>query len=199
MQGVRAFLPFGHMWTPIIDEMLVLLTAIQSGTLDRLSFYTATTAFAEYLRDSGNYTSIVITGHSLGGGLGIISGAQTGIQAVAISGPNAMLSRERFGVTAENLERYTFNIIPDRDLVAMIDDPVKNVQRIECGAQQNDLFGCHAIARSFCEIQYSCGTGAKPLICECVTGFGYPEPTPRTTATRTFTEACGAVESDSRP
>ena len=42
-----------------------------------------------------------------------------------------MISRQRFNVTAKALETYTFNVIPDRDPVARIDDPTKNLQRIE--------------------------------------------------------------------
>jgi len=51
-----------------------------------------------------------ITGHSLGGGLSIITGAQTGVPAVALSGPNAMLSRQSFEpkITQEDLDSKTF-------------------------------------------------------------------------------------------
>lgn len=144
--------------------MIVVLSAIQSGTLGKLSFYRSTTEFAKYLKASGNYTSIVFTGHSLGGGLGIISGAQAEVQAVAISGPNALLSRKRFDVTAENLERFTFNVLPDMDPVAMIDDPVKNIQNIKCTAPPSKIGACHQVTRSLCEILYTCGSGPRPVI-----------------------------------
>lgn len=39
MQVLRYVLPAGNIWTPILDEMVVLLGAIQSGTIDQLSFY----------------------------------------------------------------------------------------------------------------------------------------------------------------
>ena len=150
--------------SPIIDEMIVILSAIQSGTLERLSFYRSTTEFARYLKASGNFTSIVFTGHSLGGGLAIISGARAEVQAVAISGPNALLSRKRFGVTPENLERFTFNVLPDRDAVAMIDDPVKNIQKIQCTASPSKVGACHQVTRSLCEILFTCGSGPRPVI-----------------------------------
>jgi hypothetical protein len=38
----------------------------------------------------------------------MITGAQTGVPAVAISGPNAMLSRLSFDVSAEDLNSKTF-------------------------------------------------------------------------------------------
>lgn len=193
MQVVRATLPFGTMWDPIMDEMVYMLTAMQSGTIARKSFYKSTTPFVEYLKESGNYTHILITGHSLGGGIGMITGAQTDIQAVAISGPNSMLSRHRFGITAEKLEQYTFNVKPDRDPVAMIDEPTKNLQKIECRAPQNSINGCHDVARSLCEVLHTCGTGRRPALCECVTKFGYEEPLPKPNTTVSFAEACEAA------
>lgn len=74
----------------------------------------------------------------------------------------------------------------------MIDDPAQNFQQIRCETAAADVIGCHTITRSLCEILYSCGTGNRPAICECVTKFGYPEPlpNPNVTNTRTFAEAC---------
>jgi lipase ATG15 len=131
-----------------------------------------------------------LDGYYAGGGLAIVTGAKTGVQAVAISGPNAMISRQRFGVTAEDLETYTFNIIPDRDPVAMIDDPSKNLQRIECRASQTDFMSCHNIVRSLCEAQYICGSGNRPVLCDCATKFDYPEPIPRNGTTSSFRDVC---------
>lgn len=227
LQLVRAALPFGDMWTPILDQMVVILGTLQTGTIERLSFYKSTTNFVNYLVDSGNYTSVVILGHSLGmlnqsivvllplltpretilkhvlwvvdvvynlgGGIAIITGAQAGVQGVAVSGPNAMISRHRFDVSAENLERYTFNFIPDRDLVAMIDDPTKNIQRIECRADHNELLACHSMERSLCEALYVCGSDGRPFVCECTTEFGFPPPSSLPNATRTFEEACAGT------
>jgi putative lipase involved disintegration of autophagic bodies len=56
------------------------------------------------------YSGVAVTGHSLGGGLSIITGAQKGVPAVALSGPNAMLSRKSFDpvIQAEQLDKKTF-------------------------------------------------------------------------------------------
>ena len=63
---VRAGLPFGWMFDPILDNLIAMLTRLQSGTLARLAFYESTSAFVNHLKDSGNYSMVVITGHSLG-------------------------------------------------------------------------------------------------------------------------------------
>ena len=66
MQMVRGVLPIGHMFTPILDQMVIILSSVQSGTIHRISYYRSTTAFVNHLKASGNYSSIVIVGHSLG-------------------------------------------------------------------------------------------------------------------------------------
>jgi putative lipase involved disintegration of autophagic bodies len=70
-----------------------------------------TTRFANFIKSQPEkYAGLMMTGHSLGGGLAIISGAQTGVDAVALSGPNAMLSGISFRppITADALDKHTF-------------------------------------------------------------------------------------------
>jgi lipase ATG15 len=119
--------------------MVKAITWLESGGIKQVSFYIETTAFVQTLQESGNYGAIQVTGHSLGGGLAIITGAQTGTPAVALSGPNAMISRKSFDppVSVKALNTKTFNIIPFRDPVPMIDDKAQLFQNIECGAPHN--------------------------------------------------------------
>jgi lipase ATG15 len=115
MQILRFFLPAGEVWTPIIDRLIYVLSYLQSASIDEVSFYRDTTSFVKYLQNrSSEYPGLAITGHSLGGGLAMISGAQTGTPAVAMSGPNAMLSKRSFipEITKEDLDSKTFNVIP---------------------------------------------------------------------------------------
>eukprot|EP00550_Attheya_septentrionalis_P004095 CAMPEP_0198294104 /NCGR_PEP_ID=MMETSP1449-20131203/20685_1 /TAXON_ID=420275 /ORGANISM="Attheya septentrionalis, Strain CCMP2084" /LENGTH=995 /DNA_ID=CAMNT_0043993961 /DNA_START=90 /DNA_END=3077 /DNA_ORIENTATION=+ len=192
-QGVRFLLPAGEIWTPILNSLVNIVSLLESDNLNSVAFYKETTAFVQSLQENGTFPELRITGHSLGGGLAMITGAQTGIPAVALSGPNTKISRETFNphVTMEQIDTLTFNIVPDRDLVAMIDDVGRLYQRIECRASANAPFSCHASTRSLCEIMYTCGTrgtGNRPAICECVTEFGYPKPDQM--GNRTFDEAC---------
>jgi lipase ATG15 len=115
MQILRFFLPAGEVWTPIIDRLIYVLSYLQSASIDEVSFYRDTTSFVKYLQNrSSEYPGLAITGHSLGGGLAMISGAQTGTPAVAMSGPNAMLSKRSFipEISKEDLDSKTFNVIP---------------------------------------------------------------------------------------
>jgi hypothetical protein len=124
--------------------------------------------------------------------LAMITGAQMQIPAIALSGPNTIISRDTLfpPVTIENLNKYTFNIVPDRDVVPMIDDLAKNVQRISCLADSNNFIDCHTSLRSLCDILYTCGTGPRPALCDCALYYGYPEP--EAIGNRTFTEACSS-------
>jgi len=193
MQVLRYVVPLGGTWTPIMDQLIRAITTLQSSTLERISFYKETTAFVKFLQQSSNIEDgLFITGHSLGGGLAIITGAQTGQPAIAMSGPNALLSRRTFQpkLSEDALNRFTFNVIPDRDMVPRVDDVARLKQNIRCSAPMNSVFGCHAIERTLCELMVSCGTQGRPAICRCAKDYGYPEPNP--TGNRTFAEACSS-------
>jgi lipase ATG15 len=84
-----------------------------------------------------------------------------------MSAPNAILSRDTFDppLTIEQLNTFTLNVVPARDLVPMIDDKAMLYQNINCTADRNDIAGCHSIVRSLCEIQFSCGSDGRPVLC----------------------------------
>lgn len=182
-QALRALLPFGQAWNPIIPYLVRAITRIESEAIDELSFYKDTRQFVEQIKkeaDEGIYKGVAIIGHSLGGGLAIINGAQEGVKSFALSGVNAMLTRKSLepAVSPEDLDKFTFNVIPERDLVARFDDPAKNTQDIRCNAERSSLAACHDARRSICEIMYSCGSGNRPALCDCYSRLGYPPPTP---------------------
>uniref|UniRef100_A0A7S3PDK4 Fungal lipase-type domain-containing protein n=1 Tax=Amphora coffeiformis TaxID=265554 RepID=A0A7S3PDK4_9STRA len=189
-QQVRAMLPFGEIWNPILEELVEMIGVLQNDSLKKVAFYVQTSNFVKWLKDNDKFDMLRVTGHSLGGGLAMITGAQTQTPAVGLSGPNTIITRKTLfpPVTVENLDKYTFNIIPDRDPVPAIDDPAKNMQKIHCLAPANNFVDCHTSTRSLCEIQYTCGSGNRPTLCDCALYFGYPEPEP--TGDRTFKEAC---------
>lgn len=86
------------------------MTIIASSTIEAISFYRDTTDFVNYLKANESYSGVGVSGHSLGGGLAIITGAQAGVPAVALSGPNAMLTRSSLNppITSEDLDSKTF-------------------------------------------------------------------------------------------
>ncbi|KAL7567975.1 hypothetical protein ACA910_019683 [Epithemia clementina (nom. ined.)] len=198
MQFLRELLPFGSIWSPVMPWFIQALTAIESNSIEDISFYKDTVRFVEFLK-KGDYAGVTVTGHSLGGGLSIMTGAIAHVPAVALSGPNTMLTRRSLEppVSREELDRYSFNIIPERDIVPMIDDPAQNHQTIRCNADYTDVIGCHDTTRALCEVISTCGTEGRPALCECVTQFGFPEPQPIDPDSNiTFAEACNITASN---
>lgn len=120
----------------------------------------------------------------------MISGAQTETPTIAVSGPNNVMSRLSFTpqLTLEQIDRFTVNIIPTKDVVPRIDKPGMIIQPIVCNAPAKEFISCHKGERSFCEAQYSCGSRNRPVYCGCAEIFGYEEPIPL--GNRTFKEAC---------
>jgi lipase ATG15 len=166
---------------------------MQSQGVQRVSYYKTVTRFINDLKADPEYTAIAVTGHSLGGGIAIISAAQVGVGGVAISGPNAMLSRLSVlpQVSVEQLNTRTLNVIPNRDIIPRFDDPAQNYQMINCRSESRNPISCHSIVRTICELLYTCGTGNRPALCECVTSFNFPRP--QTVGDQNFEEECASA------
>jgi lipase ATG15 len=170
---------------------------IQADSLADIAFYKQTSAFVKHMKESSQYDTLIITGHSLGGGLAMISGAQTEVPAIALSGPNAVISRRTFSppVSIESLEKYTFNIVPDRDVVPRLDDLSQNYQRIKCRSGLNDPLACHSSKRSLCELLYQCGSKGRPIPCDCLdleSDYGNPQPVSSNSGGASMQDVCTA-------
>lgn len=178
VQAVRALLPGGGIFTPYLDDLVTMINGMQSSSVREASSYRIVTPFVELIKSDPQWAGVGVTGHSLGGGIALISGAQAGVQAVGISAPNAMLTRKSLipKVSETALNQLTFNVVPDRDFVPRFDDFARSIQKIRCEAPRSEVAGCHSNLRSLCELMVSCGTINRPAICECNTLFGYPKP-----------------------
>jgi len=80
-----------------------------------------------------------------GGGVAIISGAQTHTKAVGLSAPNTVLGRDTVTpkITLDDLEKYTLNIIPERDIFPRIGDNLMNAEYIKCRGAKDSMIDCH--------------------------------------------------------
>mmetsp|Transcript_56311 Transcript_56311/g.148081 ORF Transcript_56311/g.148081 Transcript_56311/m.148081 type:complete len:658 (-) Transcript_56311:179-2152(-) len=89
---------------------------------------------------------VVLTGHSLGGGLAAIAGAFGQIPTLAISPPGALYTMGRFAdrgygdLRAEDYERHVTVIQPKGDPVSNVDTQVGLTQRVQC---TTSAAGCH--------------------------------------------------------
>jgi len=194
--AISGIIPFGWLFNPVLDDLVAVVDTLVAKNIEEVSYYKVVTEFVNWLLDEngGNFTDLRVTGPSLGGGMAIIVGAQTEANAIAISGPNAVLNRHTLDppVTLEDLNTKTLDVIPDRDIIANIGGLSRVFQRVECTAGMNSLLGCHSMWRSVCELSYSCGTVGLAVFCRCTNDFGYPKP--ERIGNRTFEEACPIVE-----
>ncbi|CAJ1371009.1 unnamed protein product [Effrenium voratum] len=103
---------------------------------------------------------IYITGHSLGGGIANLLGAELGIPSIAFSPPGVQSTATLLEINPARLQAMALDIIPDQDPVSRAAGPHGTVQLpIGCadkGAQ------CHRIFNSVCELFDMCGDQATP-------------------------------------
>ncbi|CAJ1945283.1 unnamed protein product [Cylindrotheca closterium] len=197
MQFLRAIIPFGEIWSGIFPDLVSWMNAMASTSIEKVAFYKLTTKFAEELKANGDFEHVQVTGHSLGAGLSLITGAQAKIAAVGLSAPNARISGKSYDppITLQDINKYGFNIIPKHDFVPKVDDVADNWQQIGCSADLNQAsWLCHSSVRSICELMYTCGSGNRPVFCECVTAYGYEPPTSLNGAQEKFDLLCPMPE-----
>jgi hypothetical protein len=113
-------------------------------------------------------TRVIITGHSLGGGLARIVGALTHEPSVSFSPPGLAMSHRKYSVKHSDgsitriqnkgLHGRSIAVVTDYDFLAQIDHQVGLVQRILCDkddkAHQNS---CHLLEGTICHILEHCG------------------------------------------
>jgi len=113
---------------------------------------------------------VVITGHSLGGGIALIIGALTGRLAVAIQPPGvyhslakhqAMQKEERgtgTGQCHQAVHKRSVSIIVEGDWIQNFDGHGGLVQTVACDQTQTSLaVGCHLIEGAICHLLRHCG------------------------------------------
>jgi lipase ATG15 len=193
-QLFQGAMPFGSAFDALVHFCVNMLSILETENVKKVSYYVETTTFVNYLRKSDKYTNIAITGHSLGGGLALITGAQTQIMAVGFSAPNTVMGRSTVTpeISLDDLERYTYNVIPNRDIVPQLGGKSK-FSSIKCRAGINEPFACHFAYRSLCELMYTCGNVKRPVYCECVRDLGYPEPIAIGGSGTSFESTCEAL------
>ena len=190
-QLVQSALPLGFAFDGLIKFCVNMLSYLESSSVQDVSYYMETTGFVNFLKENGNYTNVAITGHSLGGGLALISGAQTKVKSIAISAPSAVMGRETLNppVSLDDIKLSSYSLIPENDVVSYLGGAHMSAARIRCRASSGDFLSCHYASQSLCELLYMCGNTKRPVYCECVQ-LGYPEPTAIDGSGESFASIC---------
>ena len=116
------------------------------------------------------YKNVIIVGHSLGGGLSKLFGRFIGKQAVSLSGPgiNAFHYLWNFGLTGENSEIFSIDLIPDLDLVPRVEVSGGTYYRIIC---KKGIADCHSKENSLCEVLIMCRNPIYKIYCKDFSKF----------------------------
>jgi len=100
-------------------------------------------------------STILLTGHSIGGGLAKIVGSRQKVTTVAFCSPGEVFSRAKFNITLGDLQRYTTSVVSRDDMITWVDIHGGLVQYIDCNA--GDFVECRSIVNTYCELKRSCG------------------------------------------
>lgn len=99
-QVLRFILPISNLFTPILRHMVNIVSRLETSSTARVSYYRETRLFVDWLREEKGFNELEVTGHSLGGGLAIITGAGTfAVVLNKITVPIPVLSNARNNVS----------------------------------------------------------------------------------------------------
>jgi lipase ATG15 len=98
--------------------------------------------------------SVVLTGHSLGGGLAKIVGAKESLLSVTFSSPGLMYTSKTVDIDYHNVHDYGITLKPDKDIIPKVDTQSGTVFPMDC---DQGIATCHKIHVTICELLRSCG------------------------------------------
>ncbi|KAJ4458910.1 putative Lipase; class 3 [Paratrimastix pyriformis] len=145
--------PVVSAWPPSMTSDLVhIVSAVNAYFSFPYAYHRALQQYVEALSD--RRAQVLLTGHSLGGGVASIVGVATHHLTVAFSAPGILYLSGKLHLNPLRLHQYLFDVVPDLDLVPRIGAFAGTVQHIDCTA---GYLACHQLMRSLCEISRACG------------------------------------------
>ncbi|KAL7746311.1 hypothetical protein RI367_008319 [Sorochytrium milnesiophthora] len=136
------------------DNAAQLVKAVQDfGTYTNLMYYAEVLNYTQNLIPQRQ--NVLVTGHSLGGGIAIVIGARLHIPALGISAPGLGMSYKSFGVDVEDIIRWTMNIVPLTDPVPKFDEQIGSIVNIPC--HSSVPVDCHRLPNTLHTLLQTCG------------------------------------------
>ena len=183
-------------YRPLAQRVLNIARATHSGdTCDKGHKKETTTEQEQGQRQqkSNSQHHLVITGHSLGGGLARIVGTLTGQASVSFGPPGLGLSYRKYSIEEENsdgnvikirnkaqMDHQSLAIVTAFDLVTQIDQQVGLIQNVQCDHQDKAVHtsACHLLEGTICHLLKHCGDPkGRFMTCESQFEVGVLGPT----------------------
>jgi lipase ATG15 len=147
------------------------------GLASEAEYYQPLTDRVKELQQQQKTGSVVLTGHSLGGGLARIVGTLTYAPSVSFSPPGLRLSYRKYSEgpaqkrkhDGSSLLHESVTVVSEFDWITSIDVQVGLVQQILCDhSDKAHLLACHLLEPTICNILSHCG---DPRFTHCESTF----------------------------
>ncbi|KAF4149216.1 Lipase (class 3) [Phytophthora infestans] len=116
---------------------------------------------------------VVLTGHSMGGGIARLVGSIVGTTSVTFSPPGFVQSYSKLvhhiGGTSMKVDRTSlhhrnFAVVPEYDPITMIDAQAGMTQKISCDTQHLSMqLSCHMLEGTICNLVEHCGSPRRRI------------------------------------
>jgi len=115
-----------------------------------------------HVRQIPRERNVVVTGHSLGGGMALVIGAMTDRLSVAINPPGVYHSMakhmaQRGNDVVSSVHAKSLTVVTEGDWVQHFDKHGGLIQNVVCDRSQNVQLGCHMLEGTICHLLQSCG------------------------------------------
>jgi len=158
LQAFNNFLPILTL-TPLGYIQWLLLNTDMMASIESKPWHSLQKTVQGIIENHPNDT-VLLTGHSLGGGIAQIVASQVNISGVVFSAPGVVYSARKFGMKMQRCRRKVWVVMPDEDVVPRVDLQAGTVQQILCRDLNGDLeyaWKCHSIERTACVLFRMCG------------------------------------------
>ncbi|KAJ3336948.1 hypothetical protein HDU93_001868 [Gonapodya sp. JEL0774] len=173
-------LPTVRIWPVEFTQNLVDIGSMTSWlNVTEFKFQNITNHVRSILQNAtleGREHDVVLTGHSLGGGLASIVAAQAGVRSVVFSPPGILFSAKKFGISQERTDTLAASltsIVVDKDVVSKVDDVPGAVFHVPC---DETFISCHSLVRTTAMLQSWCGDTGRFMYlsgyCDYLEKFG---------------------------
>ena len=107
---------------------------------------------------------IVLTGHSLGGGVANIVASKLGVISFAVSPPGIYLGTNIYGLNKNDINILSRSVVPERDPISSLGVNGGEIISIPC--YESSSFNCHTLKHSECTISSLCHLKEKSNYCK---------------------------------